>query len=375
VPSRPSQTKDSREIPTDAKLKPKKSTISTVFEKVSVNNNVGEREMSFEEKRAKLRYSKNRRLVPTMTNFNLLHKMDNSRSESPNSSCMDIDDGSTVEEVDIEDNSCSMNMIREDEESVNQSIMQNRSAFLNSKKVLFANNTSFSNSSVNRANNTSTASSNVDEKDAVGVVGDREETLNTKFAARELSMMFSSPAGFMNQSTALSSKKTSEKLLFSIHHDVDESNISSNGSTEGATNSVEGRDGAFAIFCDDKENVGDAKKNMKPSGFAIYEESESDDDSFEDGERIGDTASLADIEGIMNDTSLEKQDNKGDEGNNKTSSGGFAIFCDDARNDRSIENGTVLTEDTAAFGDLSFIPSSDGDTCNLQDKMKRISLL
>ena len=48
-------------------------------------------------------------------------------------------------------------------------------------------------------NNISTASSTVNERDAVGVAtGKEEETINTKLAMRELSMMFSSPAMGLN---------------------------------------------------------------------------------------------------------------------------------------------------------------------------------
>ena len=55
---------------------------------------------------------------------------------------------------------------------------------------------------------------------------------------------------------------------------------------------------------------------------------------------------------------------------------GFAIFCDDdSERGLGVNDGTVLTVDTAAFGDLSFIPTSaDGDTCNLQDEMKGLTL-
>lgn len=358
--SKPPQAKHSKEVSNHSKSKTKRNNIPLGFDKNLISKDRNERESCFEERRAKARRFK---LVSSTTNFNLLHKLEDPRSMSTNSSYMEIDDGSTIEEVEMEDISRSMNMIREDEETGEQNIEQNQSTMLNSKKVLFGTNTSIGNLSTSRANNTSTASSTVDERDAVGVVGDREETLNTKFAARELSMMFSSPAGFMNhmnQSTVISSKKTSEKLLFSLDKPTERDG-----------------DGAFAIFCDEKEDT-ESKNNrvqVPPSGFAIYEESESDDDSFEEEDRNGDTASLADIMDIMKDTSPEKRNNEGNQGTMKKPSGGFAIFSDDAQNEHAVDNGTVLTEDTAAFGDLSFIPSSaDGDTCNLQHKMKRMSL-
>ena len=182
------------------------------------------------------------------------------------------------------------------------------------KKVLFGANTSIGNQSTSRVHNTSTASSTIDKRDAVGVVGDREETLNTKFAAQELSMMFSSPAGFMNKSSALSSKKTSEKLLFSIHRDNDELNGSLDKPVQRVSSSKHS-EGAFAIFCDDGEEKDGAQiRNAKiphTAGFAIYEESESEDDSFEGNDRNGDTASLADIMDIMKATSPDQEKRSG----------------------------------------------------------------
>ena len=42
---------------------------------------------------------------------------------------------------------------------------------------------------------------------------------------------------------------------------------------------------------------------------------------------------------------------------------------------REPDDGTVLTADFGAFGDLSFIPSAaDGDTCNLQEELKNLSI-
>ena len=64
-------------------------------------------------------------------------------------------------------------------------------------KVLFAGDTSIDSQS--HPNNLSTASSTVNERDAVGVAGGvEEETINTKLAMKELSMMFSSPAMGLN---------------------------------------------------------------------------------------------------------------------------------------------------------------------------------
>ena len=364
--------------------KTKKASAPLGSDKKLISEYKSKKECCFEEQRAKAGRFK---VVPSARNFNLLHKMED-LCMSQNSSCMEIDDASTIEEVEMEDISRSMSMIREDEDrSGGNNEEQHSHLFHDSeakkfdgKKVLFGANTSIGNQSTSRVHNTSTASSTIDERDAVGVVGDREETLNTKFAARELSMMFSSPAGFMNKSSALSSKKTSEKLLFSIHRDNDELNSSLDKPAQRVSSSKHS-EGAFAIFCDDgEEKDGAQNRNAKiprTAGFAIYEESESEDDSFEGNDRNGDTASLADIMDIMKATSPDQEKLSGSKVGLQAASGGFSIFCEDdsPAPSRAIDNGTVLTEDTATFGDLSFIPSSsDGDTCNLNNKIKTMAL-
>jgi hypothetical protein len=39
-----------------------------------------------------------------------------------------------------------------------------------------------------------------------------------------------------------------------------------------------------------------------------------------------------------------------------------------------VDNGTVLTEDTAAFEDLSFIPHIDRNTRNLHEEVRQLSI-
>ncbi len=374
--------------------------------------------------------------------FNLLHKV---QSMTPDDSCMDIDDGSTVEDVDMDASMMSYSMSTatdKDAETEKSCVVAGASSCTGKLDVRehFDNldgqhvNLSYSSNpvgnrslNISRGHNTSTASSTVDERDAVGVVGDREETLNTKFAARELSMMFSSPAG------AIGSNNKS-KLLFSIHQDVEEESCGEESIHNTPQSSKIHQPSGFSIFCDEQSspkqqdggagmftiyddneegNVEEMKSNLQPAmsvgGFGIYEDSDDDNDEgnveklksdqpaaiagtfgiYEDSDdssdessletseaRNGDTASLADLMEIMKDTSpvkngKEAMTSRGEKRSQQFSnpkSGELAIFCDDE------DNGTVLTEDTAAFGDISFIPYGESDTCNLQDKMKGLSV-
>jgi len=390
--------KNSKQSMDALKLKSAKVHIPLGFDKRLIAKDKKGRERCFEEHRA---MGRNFRTVPSSANFNLLHKVEQSCSMSMDS-CMDMDDTSTIEEVEMDEASRSMSMIPESDDDsdgesrhgANVSVLRSKALDAekrsNSKKVLFGLNTSIGNRSTSRLQNTSTASSTVDERDAVGVVGDREETLNTKFAARELSMMFSSPAG-LNQSAVASAREASEKLLFSLHHD--ESYTSLDKPTDTSTQQ---NGGAFAIFCDDgaeeehpeglgfdiyndndnneEESDCPARKHVPASGFGIYhDDSDSDDESYDGDAGDGDTASLADIMNVLND-SISPGKSK-PLGESKPT--GFTIFCDDGGSERGlgVNDGTVLTADTAAFGDLSFIPAStDGDTCNLQDEMKGLTL-
>jgi len=385
-------TKQSKQTTEDRKSKSSKVPLG--FDKKLVAKDRHGREKCFEEHRAMARSFK---IVPPSANFNLLHKVEEFCSMSIDS-CMDMDDASTIEEVEMDEASRSMSMIPEsddeDEARHGTNILNLRSIAYDaekraSSKKVFGLNTSIGNgnSSISR-HNTSTASSTVDERDAVGVYGDREETLNTKFAARELSMMFSSPAG-LNQSAVTSTRKVSEKLLFSVRHDDSYTPMD-----KPALRSARNDGSAFAIFCDDDDGIKEEKP--KDSGFNIfnedeketkfqgpsipsssfgiyYDDSDSDDDSYDREAGNGDTASLTDIMNVMNDISPEKSKPKGD---SKLATGGFTIFYDDSsEKELGVDHGSVLTADTAAFGDLSFIPAAtDGDTCNLQDEMEGLTL-
>jgi hypothetical protein len=369
-------------------------------------------EQCFEEYRAKLRKWK---CTPSSGNFNLLHR---GKESSLSDSSMEFDETSTIDEIDMDEASRSISTIQEgryidDENNEYNTRFQQSSQMkkdnkemkhIQPKKVLFGVNTSFGNRSSSRAINTSTASSTIDERDAVGVVGDREETLNTRFAARELSMMFSSPMG-LDHSVMPSAKKKGDKLLFPVYRD--ESFASQEVAPETAPATKKNKTEQFAIFCDGNQESVNPKQetsfvqksfaihkiheNPNPSNvlksevatrFDIHnDESDSDDDSFDNDGVVcnGDTASLADIMDVMKDISPDRLRQSGKGRGTKSNGLEFEIFCDDddadSDKDLKVDDGTVLTADFGAFGDLSFIPSAaDGDTCNLQEELKNLSI-
>lgn len=368
--SRPSSQSSSRSsklgidglVSKEPKSKATKKCITSGFDKKLLAKDENGREKCFEEHRAARGKF---RTVQNQSNFNLLHRVQQeSGSMSLDSSCMDTDmeEGSTIEEVEMDETSRSIEMIRECSDEDASETSKNSASVESAKKVLFGMNTSQINQSASRLNNTSIASSVVDERIAVGVLDDREETLNTKFAARELSMMFSSP-GALNKSTLLKSKP--QAMLFSMHHDdscasVDEKEPIGGGGGFEIFQDDDGEPeqekvktpGGFTIFNDDNaDNIPESK------GFAVYQEESDSDESSACGH--GDTASLADIMDIMKDLSPKKGLKKRDE------------FGDDFGTDDG--DGTVLTADTAAFGDLSFIPSA-GDTVNLEEKLDNMKI-
>ena len=143
-----------------------KASISCGFNKKLLANDASGQEQCFEERRMLARFYI---LTNESENFNLLVK-DESR--------MDED---SIEDVEMEE---------EDERSNDVT-----TPVIPSRRVLFSLNVSVDSQSNSFIFNASTASSTINERDAVGVaVAKEEETINTKLAMKELSMMFSSPA-------------------------------------------------------------------------------------------------------------------------------------------------------------------------------------
>jgi len=145
-------------------------------------------------------------------NFNLLHvnKMDQS-------SRMDLDE---EESTDISMGGSSSKSARLFEEQPRKG---SRLPSSSRGKVLFVSETNSRNTSLNQTA-ISNASSVVNESDAVGVpTRKEEETINTKLAMRELSMMFSSPAFGIDNLASRTERRMNYMSRFDDDQDVDTS--------------------------------------------------------------------------------------------------------------------------------------------------------
>jgi len=223
-----------------------------------------EEDCCYEERRLRAAYYK---LISPDDNFNMLKQEDNDRN---NSSQMDVSESMNIEEsideVEMEDDT--EDIVIKPAKSVLKSSLRNRppstkmdkeeiTATENPRRVLFGANTNVVYTQ-NAAINTSTASSQPDDSFV-----QPEETINTKFANAEISMMFSSPNA-KNASVAESPGNLFDQPLFS---------------TNGKKNTV---GSSFAIHDENKEEsgglnfYGNADKNdyigSNGSSFAIHDE-------------------------------------------------------------------------------------------------------
>lgn len=374
------------------------------------------KEQCFEEKRVALRCYK---LIGSARNFNLLQRLNEDNNYDNDDSNTDMDIASSIEVATLEDD-CeddkSLQCVIDENEPPHQSLQNdldvttyhNRrklnvttlhntvcdsvAKVSNPRKVLFDVNTSAENRSfLSAANNTSTASSVINETEAVGVHDDKEETVNTKFAARELSMMFSSPAPNGSSKQNQSSLKSSNKLLFSVHRNrqcVNESNDSS---------TTELPDVSFSYYRDADQGT---RNDTERSVFKIFEETSSqessdssnqkelqlgnDSDSDSSGASSGyggedNTASLDDIMDLMKD--IKHRDSSPER--KQRANNDFQIFCDtsadddnDTGNVTGFSQGAELSEDIEAIGgDISCIlHNRDGDTIRLQEKVSKLDI-
>ena len=146
-------------------------------------------EQSFEEARAQ---SQCFQIAPPSENFNILHQSKVPRSEKKDTSQMDFGEESSVDDISMAENASASQRIPESDENPRK-IAKIQSTASSSGRVLFKHEVSFD-ASLNRTA-ISNASSVVNESDGVGLPTRREEeTINTKLAMKELSMMFLSPA-------------------------------------------------------------------------------------------------------------------------------------------------------------------------------------
>lgn len=156
----------------------------TGFNKRLLKNEHGQ-EQCFEEARANA--SCFTLVSGSAMNFNFLFL-----SKRDQSSVMDLDNEEECS-ADISMTEASMASTQMSVKGQKQSFIQNRSGSRRGAKRLFRQESSFEIGLNQTA--ISNASSTINDVDAVGIPGKREEeTINTKLAMRELSMMFSSPA-------------------------------------------------------------------------------------------------------------------------------------------------------------------------------------
>ena len=224
-----------------------------------------EEEYCFEERRLNQRYYT---LVSSDVDFNLLKREDSTQDK--NSSLMDIEESTNVdgsiEEVDMEDDTEDIvihptkSVLKSSLRRANTAVVVNdeeNTGTMNPRRVLFGANTNvvFTNDA---SLNTSTASSQLN-----GSFVKAEETINTKVANAEISMMFSSP----NANASLA--ETPGKALFH-----DENNIQT-GSLNYSTYSI------YQDESEESDESGDEKKNAAVGKvdsastgltFAIHEE-------------------------------------------------------------------------------------------------------
>lgn len=155
----------------------------------------------------------------------------------------------------------------------------------------------------------SAASSTVDERHATGVaIGKEEETINTKFAMKELSMMFASPAGGADDSDA----------------PLGRSIIGGGGSGSGVGDIASASKPLFSLHTARK-----VKCNLTPP-------SEAKSSSVDDTADNGDTATFSVVADLVNG---------GNSGESSapplaSSAGGFEIFCDENQPDGSAAGAT-----------------------------------
>ena len=259
------------------KLKPRKGG----YDKELLKDASGH-ECCFEEQRVMAKYYK---LASSESDFNLMKQ---SHAEDMNTSQMEVDE--SIEEVDMEemiDTKCTSQRLKSALKPPAATSDLNTSV-VDTRRVLFGANTEFPNK---ESLNASTASSQPDES----FVRDREETINTKFANAEISMMFCSPNN--NDSIVDTGRSfmasTCKKPLFSTSRKK-ASNQSQLGEANGASFAIfeENATGppvsddkpgtSFAIFQDDSSiNEPIANETARPNNpmgsFAIFEEEDKDD--------------------------------------------------------------------------------------------------
>eukprot|EP00559_Dactyliosolen_fragilissimus_P004636 CAMPEP_0184860566 /NCGR_PEP_ID=MMETSP0580-20130426/5433_1 /TAXON_ID=1118495 /ORGANISM="Dactyliosolen fragilissimus" /LENGTH=922 /DNA_ID=CAMNT_0027357717 /DNA_START=75 /DNA_END=2840 /DNA_ORIENTATION=+ len=264
--SKPNERKeDKRDIKKISKTRNDLTTISCGFSKSLVAKGADGQESCFEEGRKKAQYF---HLKSPTENFNLLEREVSIVLSQPHNSYMDIDENSQMDDEEIDSNqvynrSCDNNASLH---SAYNEINRNEEKEAMTRRVLFE--AKGTNSDLSNFQNTSTVSSNINDDDAVGVIGDREETINTKFAYKELSMMFSSPV--IDSSTKKLIKQNisdgSIQPLFSVHSKKRPNHCNNSDEKKDASRNLKSlkRGVSFKIINDSKPDI-ENDENLAPT--------------------------------------------------------------------------------------------------------------
>ena len=269
-----------------------------------------------------------------------------SNEEDDSDSCM------SLEEVD-----CSMNRSTEmdDSKTYNDPPSSNKNVGANDSIPLFySTNQYIPSSSVNDSH----ASSTVNERDAVGgILRAEEETINTRFARAEMSLMFSSPVEQDSQYSSSkplfsaqksTNRKTNASVLDISAIPVAESHQKNLFSCNTlATAPVASLGGLFDIYCDEnlEENAGqkfEFKQSNAKSAFDVNNESSEDqygNDPLLDSQQAiesGCTASFSVFGDLMDAVSGLSYENLG-KTNAVKSTSTFSIFEDKPNIDANSE--------------------------------------
>ena len=335
------------------------------FDKTLCEKDEDGQECCFEEARMRARYYK---LVSPDQDFNLL-KVERPPAKphhSQDDSAMDVD-ASSIDDVDMEadddDDDAAHNVTMESAGAAKLDVsVHHKSAFHSSdvngtgiessrkapmpmpKRVLFggfdSTVASIGGNSQTNLSAVSAASSTVDERHATGVaMGKEEETINTKFAMKELSMMFASPAGGADDFDAPLGRSmiggggniaSASKPLFSLHT-ARKVKCNLTPPSEAKSSSVDdtadnGDTATFSVVAD-LVNGGNGGESSAPplassaGGFEIF-----CDENQPDGGAAGGATSGA-----------------------TSSAGGFEIFCDENQGDDNAPSAAPATSSSAAL--------------------------
>jgi len=305
------------------------------FSKRLLKNENGE-EQCFEEARAKAgTYTL---LVDSSNNFNLLQNV----MKADQSSQMDMDDGGAIMDISMSE---SLSRSTECFTDSNKMIGNKQLELNNEGKRLFDHVDASFEAGLNQTA-ISHASSTVNEIDIVGLgpQGKQvEETINTKFAMRELSMMFSSPAfGIGNDRRRLDhshASKIDELEAYEGKADVSFGNVGDNVMLD---NSI----------CNNGkvETSHEGGKKKDDAGFLIFQD-ENCPDRDKTSRNMSQTSNSFQIHNDTNEGSVVRGGHQNLE--NKAQSGiGFQIFVEG--NDESVEKSSNQSPKDTAYSAIPF---------------------